>query len=101
MRSIHSCAARRVGVMAISWGGYYAPRIASLDQRLHACVAWGAMWDDHATWKRHITAAMQADISVPGHHLVWILNPKTLDDALHKLEAFQPGRGGEERIRWL
>jgi dienelactone hydrolase len=81
--------ANQVGVMAISLGGYYAPRIASMDHRFKACVAWGAIWDYHATWKKRITASMQADMSVPGHHIMWILNAKTLDDALQRLEDFR------------
>jgi dipeptidyl aminopeptidase/acylaminoacyl peptidase len=81
--------ANQVGVMAISLGGYYAPRIASMDHRFKACVAWGAIWDYHATWKKRIAASMQADMSVPGHHIMWILNAKTLDDALQRLENFR------------
>jgi dipeptidyl aminopeptidase/acylaminoacyl peptidase len=79
----------RVGVMAISLGGYYASRIASIDRRFKACVAWGAIWDYHATWKRRIDAAFNADLSVPGHHIEWVLNAKSLDDALEKLEDFR------------
>jgi hypothetical protein len=36
---------KRIGVMAISLGGYYAPRAASLERRFAACIAWGAQWD--------------------------------------------------------
>jgi dienelactone hydrolase len=36
---------KRIGVMAISLGGYYAPRAASLEPRYAACIAWGAQWD--------------------------------------------------------
>lgn len=81
--------AKRVGVMAISLGGYYASRIASMERRFKACVAWGAIWDYHATWKRRIDAAFDVDLSVPGHHIEWILNAKSLDDALEKLEGFR------------
>jgi len=81
--------AKNAGVMAISLGGYYASRIASLEPRYKACVAWGAIWDYHATWKRRIDAAFDADLSVPGHHIEWILNANSLDDALRKLEDFK------------
>ena len=46
---------KRIGVMAISLGGpaYYAPRAASLVDCVTACcIAWGAQWDYHDTWKR-------------------------------------------------
>jgi dipeptidyl aminopeptidase/acylaminoacyl peptidase len=81
--------ANKVGVMAISLGGYYAPRIASMDRRFKACVAWGAIWDYHATWAKRVAASMQADMSVPGHHIMWILNTPTIEDALKKLEDFR------------
>ncbi len=32
----------RIGVVAMSLGGYYAPRAAAFEKRLSACVAWGA-----------------------------------------------------------
>ncbi|MDP6454662.1 MAG: prolyl oligopeptidase family serine peptidase [SAR202 cluster bacterium] len=81
--------ADRVGVMALSLGGYYAPRCASLEKRFKACVAWGAIWDYHATWKRRIDAAFQTALSVPGHHINWALGVETLEQALEKLEDFR------------
>ena len=81
--------ARNAGVMAISLGGYYAPRIASLEHRYKACLAWGAIWDYYATWKKRIEASFKAELSVPGHHIQWILNADSLDDALVKLEGFR------------
>ena len=35
----------RIAIMAISLGGYYAPRAAAFEKRFAACVAWGAQWD--------------------------------------------------------
>jgi dienelactone hydrolase len=35
----------RTGIMAISLGGYYAPRAAALEPRLKFCATWGAIWD--------------------------------------------------------
>jgi len=81
--------ASRAAVMAISLGGYYAPRIASMEPRYRACVAWGAIWDYHATWKRRIEAAFCTDLSVPGHHIEWVLGAKSLHDALRRLEPFR------------
>jgi len=81
--------AKRVGVVAISLGGYYAPRIASLEPRFAACIAWGAIWDHHATWKKRIDAAFNTSLSVPGHHIMWILGVDSLDEALKKLEPFR------------
>jgi dipeptidyl aminopeptidase/acylaminoacyl peptidase len=80
---------KRIGVIAISLGGYYAPRCASLDHRFAACVAWGAIWDYHATWKRRIDAAFNTALSVPGHHIMWILGVDSLDAALKRLEPYR------------
>ncbi|ADB50543.1 alpha/beta hydrolase family protein [Conexibacter woesei] len=35
----------RLGICAMSQGGYYAPRIAALEKRMKLCVVWGAIWD--------------------------------------------------------
>ena len=48
---------KRIGVMAISLGGYYAPRAASLEPRYACCIAWGAQWDYHAIWKQRLETA--------------------------------------------
>jgi dienelactone hydrolase len=53
--------AKRVAVMGYSFGGYHAPRIAGMDKRYAAGVAFGAMhWDLHA-WQRDIKARLAAD----------------------------------------
>ncbi len=80
---------QRIGVMAISLGGYYAPRCAALEPRFKACVAWGAIWDYHATWKRRVEAGFRASMSVPGQHISWIVGADTLPDALKRLEGFR------------
>jgi dienelactone hydrolase len=81
--------AGRIGIIAISLGGYYAPRCAALEPRFAACVAWGAIWDYYATWKKRIDAGFKASMSVPGHHIMWILGAASLDEALQKLEPFR------------
>src|SRR5262249_40396742 len=78
----------RIGIVAISLGGYYAPRCASLEPRFAACIAWGAIWDYHAVWKRRIEASFNASMSVPGHHIMWILGAQSLEEALAKLAPF-------------
>jgi len=80
---------KKIGVVAISLGGYYSPRMASMDDRFAACIAWGAIWDYHATWKKRIDAQFKTSLSVPGHHITWILGVKTLGEALQKLEPFK------------
>jgi hypothetical protein len=57
--------------VAISLGGYYAPRCASLEPRFAACIAWGAIWDYYATWKKTHRRHFK-DLAVgarPSHHV--------------------------------
>lgn len=80
---------RKIGIVAISLGGYYSPRCAAMEPRYAACIAWGAQWDYHDTWKKRIEAQFKASLSVPGHHIMWILGVDSLDAALKKLEPFR------------
>ena len=80
---------KKIGIVAISLGGYYAPRCAAMDSRWAACIAWGAQWDYYETWKKRIDAQFKTSLSVPGHHINWILGVDSLDQALVKLEPFK------------
>jgi dienelactone hydrolase len=80
---------KKIGVVAISLGGYYAPRCAAMEPRFAACIAWGAQWDYYATWKKRIDASFKTSLSVPGHHIMWILGVDSLDAALKALESYR------------
>ena len=83
---------RRIGVMALSLGGYYAPRAAALEPRFACCVAWGAQWDYHAIWAKRLqelASGKVLSLSVPPEHLQWVLGVSSHAAALKKLEAFR------------
>jgi dienelactone hydrolase len=83
---------KRIGVMALSLGGYYAPRAASLEQRFACCVAWGAQWDYHAIWAKRLEELDSGKVlalSVPPEHLQWVLGVPDRASALKKLEGFR------------
>jgi dipeptidyl aminopeptidase/acylaminoacyl peptidase len=80
--------ADKIGIVAISLGGYYAPRCAAKDTRYKACIAWGAQWDYYQTWKGRIDAQFKTSLSVPGHHINWILGVETLEQSLEVLKPF-------------
>jgi dienelactone hydrolase len=83
---------KRIGVMALSLGGYYAPRAASLEPRFACCVAWGAQWDYHDIWARRLEALDSGrvlSLSVPPEHLQWVLGVNDRASALKKLEGFR------------
>jgi dienelactone hydrolase len=83
---------KHIGVMALSLGGYYAPRAASLEQRFACCVAWGAQWDYHDIWARRLEqldSGKVLSLSVPPEHLQWVLGVASREAALKKLEGFR------------
>src|SRR5262245_31848493 len=93
--------ASRIGIMAISLGGYYAPRAAAFEPRFAACVAWGAQWDYHATWAERlnrIAAGEPLSLSVPVEHLCWVFGVTDPQEALDKLRGFRLD-GVVQRIR--
>ena len=84
--------AKRIGVMALSLGGYYAPRAAALEPRFAASVAWGAQWDYHAIWAKRLEqldSGKVLSLSVPPEHLQWVLGVPDRAAALKKLEGFR------------
>lgn len=88
---------KRIGIMALSLGGYYAPRAAAFEKRLRACVAWGAQNNYQALWKRRVELAYKTAPSVPPDHIQWVLGASSMEDALKRLENFKLS-GVVERI---
>ena len=78
--------AQRVGVIAMSLGGYYAPRAAAFEPRLACCVAWGARWDNAGSHGR-ILRDPQAARSVTGwlEHALWYYGAADADEAAAKI----------------
>jgi dienelactone hydrolase len=81
--------ADRIGIMALSLGGYYASRSASIEHRFKACVAWGAIWDYHRIWQERIDAAFEKQLPVPGDHLAWSTATGSPAEALVAIEGFR------------
>ena len=82
----------RIGVMAISLGGYYAPRAAAFEQRFACCIAWGAQWDYQKIWRDRFERLARADtpsLSVAEQHIAWVLNASSQADVLERLEPFK------------
>lgn len=82
---------RRVGVMAYSFGGYYAPRIAAFEHRYAACVVLGTVaWDIHAKQverKRLIETNPKAT-SQSAFQLPWVLGVKDMAEAVEAVKRF-------------
>ena len=84
--------AQRIGVMAISLGGYYAPRAAAFEQRYACCLAWGAQWDYQKIWLdrfERLSRSVTPALSVASKHIEWVLNASSQDDAMKRLAPFK------------
>src|SRR3990172_2720646 len=83
--------AQRVAVMAYSFGGYYAPRIAAFEQRYAACVVFGAVaWDIHAKQlerKRLLETDPKLTSQSP-FQLPWVLGVRDMDEAIESVKRF-------------
>jgi len=72
----------RIGIMAISLGGYFAPRAAAFEKRLKCCVAWGAIWDYGEIWERRLLKGQTKHLSVPPFQLTWVFGKDSAEEAL-------------------
>ncbi len=83
---------KRIGIMALSLGGYYAPRAASMDHRFACCISWGPEWDYHTKWQQRLARIERGEtlsLSVPWRHLLWVFGVKTKEEAFEKLRGFK------------
>lgn len=75
--------AGRIGIQAISLGGYYAPRAAGFEPRLKACIAWGAIWDyGEVTVGRLKGSSSKLSVSHWEEHMKWVFGQETMDDVV-------------------
>jgi len=73
---------KRIGIMALSLGGYYAPRAAAFEKRFKCAVAWGAIFDYGKCVSDRIGG--RGEPSVPGYaeHVNWVFGCDTIEDTL-------------------
>ena len=72
----------RIGIIALSLGGYYAPRAAAFEKRFKCCVAWGAIFDYGAAVESRLKGS--GEPSVPGYaeHVNWVFGTDSFDKTL-------------------
>ncbi|MBI2822531.1 MAG: prolyl oligopeptidase family serine peptidase [Acidobacteria bacterium] len=71
---------KRIAIMGISLGGYYAARAAALDARIAACVLFGACYsviEDIYDFYPHLRSVLE-----------WIVGAKNADEARRMLKEF-------------
>lgn len=83
--------AAKVGVMAYSFGGYYAPRIVAFEHRYAACVVLGTVaWDIHAKQleRKRLIEENPKKTSQSPFQLPWVLGVKDMDEAVEAVKRF-------------
>jgi len=84
----------RIGIMALSLGGYYAPRAAAFEKRFKACVAWGACWDrwelNEKHFERHFGKGKKLEPSVPNwlDQFMWVAGKDTVEEAIELAKQY-------------
>ena len=82
---------KRVGVMAYSFGGYYAPRIAAFESRYAACVVLGTVaWDIHAkqTERKRLIENAPKTTSQSPFQLPWVTGTRDMTEAVELMKKF-------------
>jgi dienelactone hydrolase len=72
----------RIGMAALSLGGYYAPRAAAFEKRFKCCVAWGSIWDFGERVSKRL-AGTGGENPVPDftNQLLWVFGKDTVEEA--------------------
>jgi len=79
----HDVDPERIGMMAVSMGGYYGTRAAAFEKRIKCCVAWGAMWNVGEQLERtFVTGRLGQTRSVPPFQLLWVFGKETAEEAI-------------------
>jgi dienelactone hydrolase len=73
----------RIGMMALSLGGYHAPRAAAFEPRFQCAVAWGANYDWGETQRRRYEAKEQR-LPVPHYwdHVAWVFGKSSVEEVI-------------------
>jgi fermentation-respiration switch protein FrsA (DUF1100 family) len=82
----------RIGMAALSMGGYHAPRATAFEPRFKCCVAWGANYNWGAQFRRRI-AGFGTEKSVPHvfEHVMWVLGADDLEAAARIADGYDLG----------
>jgi dienelactone hydrolase len=83
----HNVDARRVAVLGISFGGYYAARAAAFEPRVAACATWAGNWDLGAVWQRRWDERTDDDPR-PWFALPWIMGTASMEEALVRVRQW-------------
>jgi dienelactone hydrolase len=75
--------AGRIGMLAMSMGGYYAPRATAFEPRIKACACWGGNYDwGEVQRERYRNSEAGRPIPHFWDHLKWALGVETVEEGL-------------------
>lgn len=74
---------KRIGIMALSLGGYHAPRAAAFEPRIRCCVSWGANYNWGET-QRYRWESRDQRLPVPHfwNHAMWVFGKSSVEELL-------------------
>jgi dienelactone hydrolase len=78
---------KRLGLIGVSLGGYYAGRAAAFERRIKATVLWGAIWDAGVNFRRLYDGPETQRPAPPGQ-LLWVTGAKDVHSALAIMDTF-------------
>jgi dienelactone hydrolase len=77
----------RIGVVGSSLGGYYVARAAAYEPRIAATIAWGAIWDYHATWLKRLSG--NGVSGAPPFQLMYVTGTDSVTAAVSAIRDFK------------
>ncbi len=74
--------ASRAGIIALSLGGYFAPRAAAYEPRFKCCVAWGGNFNFGERWEERFEGTKTGEPSVSHieDHFNWVFGRDSLEE---------------------
>ena len=89
---------KRIGLLGVSLGGYYAPRAVAFEPRFALGVCWGANHNWGEVQKRRL--AREGDRPVPHYweHVCWVWGAKDMDEFM-EISAKANLNGVLDRVR--
>lgn len=84
----------RIGMVALSLGGYYAPRAAAFEKRFKACVAWSANWDRWELNEKYLQKfsgsgkSLQASLPNYVDQYLWVAGKDTVEEAIELAKKY-------------
>ncbi|EYS85940.1 hydrolase [Cupriavidus sp. SK-4] len=89
----------RIGMIALSMGGYHAPRATAFEPRFKCCVAWGANYDFGKRFRMRLEGhGTQKSVPHFLEHVQWVLGADSVEECLDTASGFTL-KGILDRIR--